>query len=372
MAQPLKVLINALHAKSGGGVTYLRNMLPIFATDPSIETHLCIHESQCDVIGELPDGIILHKLNFRPGFWWLAYYEQTLVPSLGRSIGADVTFSPANYGPLMAPGQVIMLRNALGVAFVEKRASKIAYWVVIYLATVLSIFSARRIIAVSEFVMHTTGRMMSALFDKKCTVVHHGVSDIFSPPPEGQGREDFLLAVSDIYVQKNFRNLFLAIDKLKKSHPDILLKVAGRQVDGDYFNALQKLVAELGMEKNVQFLGSVDQAELSSLYRRCKIFVFPSLVESFGNPLVEAMASGAPIATSDAAAMPEVVGPAAILFDPENIHDMAASLERLLENEELRRTLSARAVQRASDFSWNKTAMATIDIIKSAADGGGK
>lgn len=369
MAEPLKVLINGLHAKSGGGVTYLRNMLPFFAADPQIETHLCLHHSQAGIIGPVPDGVILHSMDFRSGFWWLAFYEQILVPRLARGIGAKVTFSPANYGPLLAPGQVIMLRNALGVAFVEKRISKIAYWIVLYAVTVLSIVRSSRIIAVSEFVKMTAGTTLAGMFAEKCTIIHHGVGNIFSPPEEGQGRENFLLAVSDIYVQKNFQNLLLAIGRLKQKHPEILLKIAGRQLDGEYYQSLQKIVADCGLANNVRFLGSVSTEELADLYRRCRIFVFPSLVESFGNPLVEAMAAGAPIATSNTAAMPEVVGPAALLFDPGSVDDMATTLGRLMEDDALCQNMSAKALARAKFFSWQKTAQATLDVLKNSAGG---
>ena len=95
--------------------------------------------------------------------------------------------------------------------------------------------------------------------------------------------------------------------------------------------------------------------------------MFPSLVESFGNPLVEAMASGAPIATSNMGAMPEVVGSAAILFDPASITDMAIALERLYEDEELRHNLGVKSLQRAQLFSWSKTATATLEVIKNVA-----
>jgi glycosyltransferase involved in cell wall biosynthesis len=367
LGQPFKVLINGLHAKSGGGVTYLRNMLPFFAADGAIETHLCIHESQSDIFSDVPDGIILHTMNFRSGFWRLPYYEQILVPRLARDIAATVTFSPANYGPLFAPGQITMLRNALGVAFVEKRFVKTAYWVVAYVGTLLSMIRSKKVIAVSDFVLHTTGKMLSQMFAAKSLVIHHGVSDVYAPPKKEQAREDFILAVSDIYVQKNFGPLLLAVDSIRKKHPGVLLKIAGRKLDQGYFDALQQIITDRSMQDNVSFLGSVTQDELFTLYRSCRFFVFPSLVESFGNPLVEAMASGAPIATSNTAAMPEVVGPAALLFDPANVPEIASALERLYEDEALRHDLCEKSLQRAKSFSWSKTAMATLDVIKSVA-----
>jgi glycosyltransferase involved in cell wall biosynthesis len=159
----------------------------------------------------------------------------------------------------------------------------------------------------------------------------------------------------------------LSIDRIRKKYPDVLLKIAGRKIDQGYFDDLQQIIKDLGMQDNVSFLGSVTQGELSTLYRNCRFFVFPSLVESFGNPLVEAMASGAPIATSNTAAMPEVVGRAALLFNPASVPEMASALERLYEDEELRDNLSKRSLQRAQSFSWSKTASATLDVIKNVA-----
>ena len=367
MGQPFKLLINGLHAKAGGGVTYLRNILPFFAADESIETHLCIHESQSEAFSDVFDGIVVHTMSFHSSFWRLPIYEQFLVPRLARDISATVTFSPANYGPLFARGQITMLRNALGVAFVEKRVSKIPYWLIVYMGTVLSLIRSKKIIAVSDFVLRTTSKIVPQMCADKFLIIKHGVSVSYTPPEDGQTRQDFILAVSDIYVQKNYGSLLLAVEKIKMKYPNVLLKIAGRKLDQGYYDDLKKIIVDRGMQDNVSFLGSVAQSELSDLYRKCKLFVFPSLVESFGNPLVEAMASGAPIASSNKGAMPEIVGSAALFFDPNSISEMANVLERLYEDEGLRLNLSEKSLQRAQLFSWSKTAHATLEVIKNVA-----
>ena len=173
--------------------------------------------------------------------------------------------------------------------------------------------------------------------------------------------------MSDIYVQKNYDSLLFALDKLKKKYPKVLLKIAGRKLDKEYYDSLQKIISDRHMQNNVSFLGSVTQSELSDLYRKCKLFVFPSLIESFGNPLVEAMASGAPVATSNKAAMPEIVGSAALFFDPNNISEMAGVLIKLYEDESLRKDLSKKSSQRAQLFSWSRTAYETLEVIKKVA-----
>lgn len=361
--RPLRLLINGLHAKTGGGVTYLRNMLPILAAADGVELHLCLHDGQEGLPADRMDGVTVHEMSFRSGFWRLALAEQVLVPRLARRIGAHVTFSPANYGPITAPGTVILLRNALGVAFVERRPIKMAYWALVWLGTALSLLACRRAIAVSEFARRSAGVVPWSR--DRIAVIPHGVSGAFSPGPEE--REGFLLAVSDLYVQKNLENLILALARLRDARPEIELRIAGRPVDRDYEDSLKKLVGRLGLEGNVRFLGPVPEAGLVDLYRRCAVFVFPSTVETFGNPLVEAMASAAPIASSNAAAMPEVLGEAALFFEPASAGDMAAALRRLLDDGGLRRELGAKAAVRARQFSWQRTADDTLSVIRDAA-----
>ncbi len=367
MKNQLKVLINALHAKSGGGVTYLQNILPFFATEKSIETHLCIHESQSDILNFVPEGVVVHILKFRSGFFSLPFYEQILVPRLARHLSISVTFSPANYGPFFSPRHIILLRNTLSVGFLEKRCSKIIYWVLVFFATFFSMIFSKKIIAVSSFVLNSNGKILSLLFRSKSLVIHHGVSNIYKPPKKEQMRDDFILVVSDLYVQKNIETLLLALDRVRKKYPNVLLKIAGRNIDQGYFEQLQRIIMERAMENNVLFLGYVNHSELSILYKQCRFFIFPSLVESFGNPLLEAMASGAPIASSNTAAMPEVIGNAALYFNPRNTTEIADILDKLLKDEKLRNSLSKKSVERAKLFSWSKTAKETLDVIKSAA-----
>jgi len=96
----LVLLVNGLHAKSGGGVTYLANVLPLIAAEPDVEVHLCLHRNQRDLPLGGGDAIRRHVFDFRTGFWRLLVREQIEVPRLAQEIGADVVFSPANYGPL--------------------------------------------------------------------------------------------------------------------------------------------------------------------------------------------------------------------------------------------------------------------------------
>ncbi len=126
-------------------------------------------------------------------------------------------------------------------------------------------------------------------------------------------------------------------------------------------------IASCRLQDNIEFLGELDHVALTELYRKCAVFVFPSTVETFGNPLVEAMACGAPIASSNTAAMPEILQDAATFFNPLDASNMAEVVETVMSDRQLRDRLSTNALKRAEDFSWVKTAQQTADVIKSVA-----
>ena len=361
----VRLLLNGLHSKSGGGLNYLINMLPVIAEDKEIELHLCIHKSQCDLLPQNLENINIHVLEFTSGFWRLQIHEQIDVPRLAKKIGADVVFSPANYGPLFVSNSVILLRNSLSVAFVERRLVKLGYWALVYIATFISILFAKKAIVVSDYARTTFSNTLISFFEKRFIVVNHGVANIFSPPKIGVNRENFLLAVSDIYVQKNFMNLISSFKLLKIDHPYLTLKIAGRAIDKDYFKALKKVIFDNKLENDIQFLGNVKSVELVKLYQKCSIFVFPSTIETFGNPLLEAMACGAPVVCSDTTAMPEVAGNAAKFFDPFNINSMVQVINSLLKDKKQLQNLSQKSLMRSKDFSWKITGEKTLAVIKS-------
>ena len=364
---PVRVLINALHARSGGGVTYLRNVLPRLGADPGLEVHLCLHESQLDAFPDPVAGVRPHAARFRDGFTRRLVWEQTALPLLARRLCAEVTFSPANFGPLLAPAPVVLLRNAVAVGESETRVSKRLYWKALGAMTWVSLLRCRRAIAVSSYARDALTRRLPPSVARRVEVVYHGVDPNFSPPPPGQEREDFLLAVSDLYIQKNLHRLLDALAIVRREFPRISLWIAGGALDADYARTLRRTVAERDLGGHVRFLGHVPAWELADLYRRCALFVFPSLVETFGNPLVEAMASGAPIVSSDAAVMPEVLGDAALFFDPRDTPVMAERIAAALRDGDLRRRLGAGARARARHFSWDETARRTIGVLLSCA-----
>lgn len=367
--EKITVLINGIHSKSGGGVTYLRNILPLLCENPRLDVHLCLSEKQMPLFKGWVEQATLHIVEVDDSLVRLVLYEQSSVPRLARKIQADVTFSPANYGPLFVRGAVVLLRNALSVAFVERRVKKILYWILLYIGTLLSVLAARNVICVSEYARKSTVGRLYDFSPGKFTTIPHGISTQFEADDDVARDTNTLLLVSDIYVQKNLHTFFETLPRLKSRFSDLKVRIAGAPVDVDYKMRMEKRLSDLNLSDSVEFLGNLDTKGLKALYQTATIFVFPSTVETFGNPLVEAMACGAPIACSKTAAMPEVAGEAADYFDPFDAADMAKVIEGLLKNDERREELSRMGLERAEKYSWNETARKTADILIEAARG---
>ena len=125
------------------------------------------------------------------------------------------------------------------------------------------------------------------------------------------------------------------------------------------------LVRELNLEKRVHFVGFVPDEDLPAFYNRAEVLLFPSLYEGFGIPLLEAMACGCPVVASMTGCSPEVAGGGAELVDPYDVESIRAGTERVLRDESLRQSMIAKGLQRCKDFSWNKTAAATLELFES-------
>ena len=130
-----------------------------------------------------------------------------------------------------------------------------------------------------------------------------------------------------------------------------------------------------GFAKDILFTGFVATEDLPLLYQAADLFVFPSLYEGFGLPILEAMACGTPVACSRISSMPEVAGDAAVLFDPDEKDSIASAIRSIITGTDLRKDLAARGLERSKQFSWAKTAAQTLEVIRSVAQrlsGGGR
>lgn len=204
------------------------------------------------------------------------------------------------------------------------------------------------IIAVSAF---TAGQVRDLLGveNSRLRVVHHGVHAPPEPPP-GKSREKLILFTGAVQTRKNIIRLVEAFEQMAKGWRLVL---AGSLGYGS--GEILERVANSPRREDIELTGYIPDEALHSLYARASIFAFPSLDEGFGMPVLEAMAWGVPVLTSNRSALPEVAGSAALLVDPFEVDSIKAGLRSLTENEELRETLSLRGREHCRKFSWDES-----------------
>jgi glycosyltransferase involved in cell wall biosynthesis len=209
-----------------------------------------------------------------------------------------------------------------------------------------SVRSADRVIVISAFVRDRAITLLGIDPDR-IRVIHLGVDhERFFPATAP--REPFLLYPARRWPHKNHERLFEAFALIRRDRPDLRLVLTG----GGSYDALPD---------GVEALGNLDFAQLPDLFRRASALVFPSLYEGFGQPVLEAMACGLPVACSNVASLPEIAGDAARLFDPHDAEAMAAAtLDVLAAADEW----SERGVRRAAGFTWEATARATDAVYR--------
>lgn len=172
----------------------------------------------------------------------------------------------------------------------------------------------------------------------------------------------YLLYVGQRFsLYKNFSGLLRAFARLAPTHRDLILCVVG---GGPFKTEEEALIGELRLCKRVRHLGYLPDAHLAKVYRRAQVFVYPSLYEGFGIPPLEAMSCGVPVVVADRSSLPEVVGDAALRFDPDSPDDLTETLEALLNSSAQQENLIRKGFERATLFSWERTTEETVRVYE--------
>lgn len=174
--------------------------------------------------------------------------------------------------------------------------------------------------------------------------------------------ERFIFYVGNFFPYKNLDNLFKALQILHEQAATQVPLVIGGRVHPFFKRSLDEKLLGMGLDDKVIFLGYIPPEDLPILYNCAEVFVYPSLYEGFGLPVLEAMASGAAVACSSASSLPEVAGDGALLFDPRSPEDMADALKILLIDRRKREDLREKGVIQAGRFSWEKAARETLEL----------
>lgn len=299
----------------------------------------------------------------------------------------DVLFVPAHVLPLVHPPRSVVTIHDLGyLAFPE--AHTFARRLELHLTTVWSARASARMIAISQATKDDLVQHYG-IAPEKISVVYHGLSPQFHPVTDQAAiaavlarygiSAPYFLYVGTVQPRKNLARLidaFAVFDRrlsadvtISSSIPGCSsssvcrpqLVIAGKK--GWLTETIERRAAEAGIAEQVRFTGYVDDTDLPALLSGALAFVFPSLYEGFGMPVLEAMACGTPVLTSTTSSLPEVAGAAALLVDPRDTPAIAAALDRLATDAALRAELRARGLERAAQFTWERCAQETLRVL---------
>lgn len=222
-------------------------------------------------------------------------------------------------------------------------------------------------------ISNSTHRDMQARYapdPSKCFVVYPGIDSRFQPVldrvrlnavQEAYGLPSrFFLYVGTLEPRKNIPNLLRAFARARLEQ--VKLVIAGKQ--GWMFQPIFDLVQKLDLAQEVIFTGFVPDVDLPALYSLAEAFVFPSLYEGFGLPVLEAMACGTPVITSNVSSLPEVTGDAGLLINPLDEEQLAAAMRRLADDLDLQENLGQQGLARSAQFGWHRAAAETLDVYR--------
>lgn len=289
-------------------------------------------------------------------------WTQFKLPNIYRKLNGNLLFSPVPEAPLYSKTRfVIMVHDLIPIRF-PKRKSPLTPYFRYYIPQVCQ--QAQHIIcnsqATADDIINYFG--ISA---KKITPIHLGYDNVkFNPIKKYQktSKIPYFLYLGRHDPHKNVPNLINSFAKIPNCK-NYQLWLAGPS-DSRYTPKLKKLASELGIEENVVFLDYVSSEELPIIMGNAIALVFTTLWEGFGFPVLEAMACGTPVITSNVSSLPEVAGDAAILVNPHQVEEISNAMNLIITDSQTRKQLRDLGLKRVKEFSWEKTAQATLNILK--------
>lgn len=295
-------------------------------------------------------------------------WEQAALPLQLMKASPDLVHNLGYVGPLAAPcPQVVTVHDLNYLGHKGRRTAVGRRAFQFFVET--SVWRADRVITISEFSRGEIVRHLNVAADK-VTVVHSAGRELTDrcvggqPEPISEAVRNvsrpFVMAFSSLSAHKNIPRLIEAFARISGEVPHSLVLVGHLPENADIRAELERAGSE-----RVRFTGYLPDCDVRALMHDTSLFVFPSVYEGFGLPVLDAQHAGVPVACSSAAALPEVAGDGALMFDPLSVDDMAQALKRCLLDMDLREKLLERGRVNALRFSWGRAARETLDVYAS-------
>jgi glycosyltransferase involved in cell wall biosynthesis len=363
-----RVLIDGTMAKGGGGFTYLVNILPrVCALAPDTRFRVLVRSERLAQsiapaanleVDLLPEAGWIERLRF-------TYRE---IPRLVREWSAHLFFSVGESAPLWTDcPRIASFRNPivftsfdLGFTWTERLRT-----VLLREVARLSSRTCDRIMFVSEDSAKWIGNLLT-IPTKRRAVIYHGIDTAaWTPAGRPAACDSYILTVGSIYPHKNYVRLieaYAAIARRRPEAPDLV--IVGDERDAAFRAEMERArsAADEGIAERIHIVGEVPYAEIKAWYAGAALYVFPSYLETFGHPLLEAMASGVPVVAADIPALREVADEAAVFADPHETRSLARAMEKALLPE-ARAELIRRGHRRVAQFGWNRSAQRLLALF---------
>jgi glycosyltransferase involved in cell wall biosynthesis len=374
------VMLRTMERKRGGVATYTQNLMD----------HLLLLDSRNDYILFYYDRKALGRYTgydhvqeklVRPSLSPLRVktfslpdaasrfiWDQVKIPIEAKRAGVDLLFNPADSIPLFTGCKTVMvlhgsewLTHPEWFRFLDRLYSRIMLPLYYKKASLFLTNSNTNKRDFVNFLRVSDDRIKTIYFaaGQQFRIIEDNI--FLKIIREKYQLRKFILYVGRIYPGKNFGNIIRAFSKIHTTLPHTIV-VTGQPRWG--YEGELELIEKLGLKHKINFVGWVPEEDLAALYNLADLLVFPSLYESFGIPLLEAMACGCPVIASKTGALPEIAGGAAYLVDPYDPDDIAEAMRKVLSDEALRKDLRERGLFRAKAFSWEKCAQETLTAIE--------
>lgn len=362
----MRTLIDGTMARGGGGFTYLVNVIPrLCDLAPHDRFKLLIRSQRlADSLPALPNLEV--ELLPEVGLAGRLRFTHFELPRIASRWGADVFFSPGESAPIWSPCPTMAaFRNPNVFTELEQGWTR-KQQIRLDLLRMVAKVSARtcdQVMFVSQDSADWIGDSLG-LPEERRTVIQHGIDPTgWRNKAERMHPFPYILSVSSIYRYKNFVRLIEAYGELLERRDDAPdLVIIGDDQDPTYADRMREVAEPLG--DHVSILGEVPYADIRDWYAGAELFVFPSYLETFGHPLLEAMASDVPVVAADIPVFREVADDAAVYADPHDTLSMTNAMQAVLTSTAAQELLVKRGRERLREFTWDRSAIGLLRTLR--------
>ncbi len=358
--------------RTKGTALYARKLIEGLLTNQKCDYYLVHYDKVDDPLYKKANEILIPKIKLPYGsrfvsqfiFFWkyrnnkfdvVHYFQPRLYPFFWFVPAKKIIVTVHGAGDISAPQYFIFSRTVFN-------------FVIVHFQKFVEVFIADSIDAKVEIVQYYK------FPESKVKVIYLGGAENYTVIPKNEAKElvskkygvngAFILDVSRLVPHKNIVNLIKAYDSMRteySSHTEKLV-IVGSSVPNrvDEFEQAKSSL----FSKDICFIGFIDAGDLNAIYSASDLFVYPSLSEGFGLPILEAMGSGTPVVTSNITSMPEIAGDSALLVDPLNITEIATAMHKVLTDKELREKNIDKGFERVKKFTWAGTVQKTEELYK--------